>query len=210
MGLIIICGYGTAGKAAVSRLERETGNLVIIDRDESALHGSSHTTVIGDATEEDTLRQAGIDMASALIATAGSDVINSFITLTARSIKPDIAVYTVAERMENIDKLYRAGADHVVQESLIGARELVDGALGYSSGDSRVYLGGGSELHVLKAGKEGICSEVMKGSGSTIVAIRRGKRMENNPKGSARFSKGDVIYAVGSPKEIGLLKRLIS
>ena len=209
MGLIIVCGYGTAGKAAVSRLETETGNIVIIDKDEGALRGGSHTTVMGDATEEDTLRQAGIEMADTLIATAGSDIVNSFIILTAKSIKPEISIYTVAERMENIDKLYRAGAGHVVQESLIGAREMVDGALGYSSGDSRIYLGNGSELHVVNASGQGTCGEASKGSGAVIVAIRKGKKILPNPGVSVKFSKGDTIYAAGSQREIELLKRIM-
>ncbi len=209
MSLIIVCGYGTAGKAAVSRLETETGNIVIIDKDEQALRGGSHTTVVGDATDEDTLRQAGIEMSDTLIATAGSDIVNSFIILTAKSIKPEISIYTVAERMENIDKLYRAGASHVVQESLIGAREMVDGALGYSSGDSRIYLGSGNELHVISPERPGMCGEATKGSGAAIVAIRRGKKILPNPDGSVKFSKGDVLYAAGSEREIELLKRLI-
>ena len=209
MSLILVCGYGTAGKAVVSRLERETSNIVIIDKDENALAGSSHTTVIGDATEEEVLKQAGLDMAEALIATAGSDVVNSFIILTAKSIKPKISVYTVAERMENIDKLYRAGADHVVQESLIGAKEMVDGALGYSSGNSRAYLGSGMELHVIKANKPGTCGELERNSGALLISIKHKGSMGSNPDRSARFSKGDTLYVIGSEKEISLLKRLV-
>ncbi len=210
MGMMIVCGYGTAGKAAVSRLEKETSNIVIIDKDEKALAGSAHTSISGDATEEATLKQAGIERASAMIVTAGSDVLNSFVILAAKAINPKISVYTVAERMENIDKLYRAGADYVVQESVIGARELVDGALGYSSGDSRVYLGNGSELHAIKAGKAGRCGDISKDSGTNILGIRKGNKWVPNPGPGVSFSKGDVLYISGTQREIEILKRLVS
>ncbi len=202
--MVIVCGYGPAGRACVERLEREVGNIVVIDRNEEKLRNLAHPYIVGDATKEDVLLKAGIDKAGVLIASADSDVANAFITLTAKSLNPSLKVYTIAERLESVDKLYKAGADYVVPESSIGARELVNGALKFTREASRIYLGNGIELHSIKAMKKGSIGEMSRISGAKIIAIRKGKELIY---GANSYEKGDVLYVLGEGRQIDLLKR---
>src|SRR4029450_8167415 len=70
--------------------------------------------VVGEAADDQLLRQAGIERARALIACADSDAENVFITLTARELRPDMTVVARASGDEAEQKLRRAGAQRVV------------------------------------------------------------------------------------------------
>ncbi len=209
MSLVIVCGYGSTGRSAVAKLEREVGSIVVIDRQETAVKQLSHPYIVGDATEEECLKKAGIGNADILIATAGDDVTNAFIVLGARSLNPSLTILTTADRIENMDKLYKAGADYVVPESSIGAKELVDGALSYEKGMSRVYLGSGMEVHVIRSEKTGSVGEVERASGARIIGIRSGKGFIGNPEKSAGFHAGSSLYVVGEEKELSLVRRIV-
>ena len=206
MGLIIVCGFGPAGRSCVRKLERETGNIVVIDSNPEKLRNLAHTYVVGDATKEEVLLKAGIEKAEVLIATADSDIVNAFITLAAKSINPGLRVLTIAERLESVDKLYRAGADYVVPESSISARELVNGALEYTKEASRIYLGNDVELHAIKAKGTGAISHIERISGARIAAIKRGNVLLN-PEKAKEYRNGDVLYVVGSGRQVELLRK---
>ncbi len=204
MSLIIVCGYGPAGRSCVEKLERETSNIVVVDKNGEKLENLAHPYVVGDATKEDVLRKAGIEKAGILIATADSDVVNAFITLSAKSINPGIKVFTTAERLESVDKLYKAGADYVVPASSIGARELVDGALRYTGGSSRIYLGDGMELHAIKTAKAGNLRDIDI-SGVRVVAMRRDGKLIIEE----RYGRGDVLYVMGDGRQISIVRRML-
>ncbi len=209
MTFIIICGYGPTGRSCVEKLERETANIVVVDKNPEKLKNLTHAYVIGDAAREEILKKAGIERADILIATAGSDVRNAFITLAAKSIKPSISVLAPAERIESVDKLYKAGADFVVPESSLGARELVDGALSYIKESSRVYLGNGMELHGIKVKKAGRISDMEKISGAVVVGVRKGNALLSPKKPEGNFSPGDILYVLGTERQTSLVKRVV-
>ncbi len=209
MSLVIVCGYGSTGRSAVAKLEREVGSIVVVDRQEMAVKQLAHPYIVGDATDEEYLKKAGIENADVLIATAGDDVTNAFIVLSARALNPSITILTTADRIENLDKLYKAGADYVVPESSIGAKELVNGALSYEKGMSRVYLGSGMEVHMIKSKKAGSVGEVERESGAKIIGIRNKKVFIGNPEKTADFHAGSSLYVVGNEKELSLARRIV-
>jgi voltage-gated potassium channel len=201
--VIMICGYGPSGRSCAESLERETSNIVIIDKDPEKLKDVSHPYVVGDATKEDVLLKAGIESAKVVIASADSDVANAFITLAAKSLNPSVKVYTIAERLESVDKLYRAGADYVVPQSSIGARELVNGALKYTKESSKIYLGSGVELHAIISSRSGKTEEMARISGAKVVAVRRGDKL----MGTHEYRKGDRLYVLGNERQIEILRK---
>lgn len=208
MNLILICGYGPAGKMCVEMLEKERGNIVVIDKNPEKLRELPHPYVVGDATREDVLRKAGIERAEILIASADSDVANAFITLAAKSINPSIKVLTMAERLESVDKLYKAGANYVIPESSLGAKELVNGALQYTKTASKVYLGNGVELHAITASKSGGIGALEKDSGASVIGLRRGKNILK-PGKNAEYRQGDTLYLLGGGRAIEIAKRML-
>jgi voltage-gated potassium channel len=45
----------------------------------------------------------------------GNDVTNVYVTLTSRYLNPDISIISRANRQDNVNKLYQAGANNVIQ-----------------------------------------------------------------------------------------------
>ena len=80
---VIVCGWGLVGHAIAEEIAETKQELVIVEIDPAKVDGVDHRAVVGDATTDEVLRQAGIDRASALVAAVDSDAENSFITLSA-------------------------------------------------------------------------------------------------------------------------------
>lgn len=125
---VIICGFGRIGEILADDL-RSTGRpFVVIDNDpERIVQATDHKLLClsGDASEEETLLQAGVKQAAALVTGLPSDAANVFITLTSRNLNPDLQIIARAEHTSTEKKLRQAGADRVVMPALVGARQMV-------------------------------------------------------------------------------------
>ena len=85
--LIIIAGAGNLGTAIINGVSLRVGEDIAIDRNEAALLSSGiYQSVVGDATDISTLRDAGADHARSLIAATGSDSTNMMIAQMAKEI----------------------------------------------------------------------------------------------------------------------------
>jgi voltage-gated potassium channel len=122
---VIVCGWGRVGRAIARELAEAGTPLVIIDRDPDrvAMIGG-HAFILGDATSDDVLREAGIDRARALVAALATDADNLFITLSGRALRPDLFIVARAREESSVDKLDRAGADRVVNPQEIGGARI--------------------------------------------------------------------------------------
>lgn len=123
----IICAYGRVGKTVARELEVEGTPLVIIEsnedlEDELVQAGIAH--VIADPTSEAVLREAGIHRAKGLICAVDSDTTNVYITLTARSLNPNIFIVARASEENGAEQLYRAGADRVLSPYVTTGRHM--------------------------------------------------------------------------------------
>lgn len=123
----IVCGYGRVGREIARELNRSGVKYLIIDSDKNLVRRAienGHPALSGNATDENTLREAGINAARGLVAATGNDAENVFITLTARSIEPEIFIVARANSMEAEEKLFRAGANRVISPSSIAGKRM--------------------------------------------------------------------------------------
>lgn len=123
----ILCGYGRVGKEVAKELKRQNQNFVIIEEDEEKVLAAQEEGLLaihGNATEEKVLLQAGLSRAKGVAACVGNDSDNVFITLTARSMEPDIFIVSRANTPEVVSKLYRAGANRVISPAEIGGKRI--------------------------------------------------------------------------------------
>ena len=123
----VVCAYGRVGRAAVAELRTEgVAVLVVEPKPELAElldeHGVPHLPA--DPTEEAALHQAGIRRARGLLCAMDSDAANVFITLTARALNPALTIVARASNPASVDKLLRAGADHVVSPYDVSGRHM--------------------------------------------------------------------------------------
>lgn len=94
---VVVIGLGNVGSRVV-RMLRDLGHEVVaIDNRESArgaqlAHELDVPVIIGDATEEETLREASVGTCQALLALTSSDVVNLEAALNARTLRPGLRV----------------------------------------------------------------------------------------------------------------------
>lgn len=120
----IVCGYGRIGRQLVADLREARRSVVVVEKSAELvreLRENDIPVVHGDATDEDTLLEAGINRASGLISGLPSDSVNVFVTLVARELKPDLFILARTNDERNRKKLIQAGAAHVVAPSNVGA-----------------------------------------------------------------------------------------
>jgi voltage-gated potassium channel len=75
-GHVIVCSFGRMGRMVCRELAAKPMPFVVVERGEAELCRAEDercATVLGDATEEDVLRRAGIMRATALVAAVPSD-----------------------------------------------------------------------------------------------------------------------------------------
>jgi len=127
---VIVCGYGTKGRSAVASMVGvgvERSRIVVIDSDERPLdraRADGYAAVVGDATQTDVLRAAGIEDATAVVVAARSDDAAVLITLTARELNPSATIVSAVREEENAHLLQHGGADSVITSSGAAGRML--------------------------------------------------------------------------------------
>src|SRR6056297_3078463 len=109
---VIVCGYGRNGRQAVHELRSHNVPVVIIDRSESIAEELREQAdilyVFGDATEDDTLLDARIMHAKALITAFPNDSDNLFVVLTAREMNAELTIISRASQFNSGKKLRSA------------------------------------------------------------------------------------------------------
>ncbi len=128
----IICGFGGIGSSISSVLyEADIPFVVIENNDETAAWAqkANYLTVIGKATYDETLLQAGIKKAAGIVVSMGDDSLNMYVSLAARELKPDLFIIARGYKSDIENRLLRAGADEVVYPLRMGgiqiAREIM-------------------------------------------------------------------------------------
>ena len=123
----IVCGYGRIGRQVVEDLREADLPCVVIDSKPERcqlLQERSVPFVDGDATLEETLLEAGLEHARAIVGALNDDASNVMMTVTARGLNPALFIVARAALPESEKKLMRAGADEVISPYKVGARRI--------------------------------------------------------------------------------------
>jgi voltage-gated potassium channel len=130
---VVVCGIGSTGIHIVEELVAIGAPFVAIDIDEQRLRKLDEEEfpqtelhyVVGDATDDHVLDEAGIRRARGVIAALHDDKDNLFVTISARALNPRARIVAKAVEASTDNKLRRAGADSVVSPNRIGGFRLV-------------------------------------------------------------------------------------
>jgi voltage-gated potassium channel len=122
---LIVCGSGSTAVYAAAELQAVGRKVVfLIDNREAAEEAKVELPdipiILGDPTDDDLLRTAGIERAAGLVACTDSDNENVVITLTARQINPKIRIVSRVDDIDHETKIRKVGADAVVSPNFIG------------------------------------------------------------------------------------------
>ncbi|WP_058366493.1 NAD-binding protein [Haloparvum sedimenti] len=130
---VLVLGYGDLTEPILEELaERGVTFAVITEDDRSArlLDDQEVPTLTADPSDVTPLERAHIEEARAVVVATNDDAKDALAILTARQLNPSIRIVAAATQRENVDKLRRAGADHVISPSTLGGHLLVDSAFG--------------------------------------------------------------------------------
>ena len=122
---LIGCGSGSTAVYAVSELESVKRRVVFVIRDQAAAGAAKVSLpdvpiILGDPTDDDILRTAGVERAAGIVACTDSDNENVVVTLTARQLNPNIRIVSRVDDIEHESKIRKVGADAVVSPNYIG------------------------------------------------------------------------------------------
>lgn len=128
-GHFIVCGFGRMGSQIAAELIERGKQVVVIENDPAQtarITDSRMSYVLGDASDDDILEEAGIEHATALVTVLRSDADNVFVTLTARGVRSDLPIIARSEELDTERKLMRAGASRTICPQSIGASRIVN------------------------------------------------------------------------------------
>jgi voltage-gated potassium channel len=220
----IICGYGRIGEVICRELADEKIPFIVIEENEEKiqyLEKDGFLYLNKDATTEETLLQAGLERARGLVTAVSTDADNVFITLTAKSLRPDIFILSRAADLKNERKLLRAGASRVVCPYYMGGSRMaqilkkptvvdfletamMSGELGLKMEEAVIQ----SSSHLV--GKTLVESRLRMDFGVIIVAIKKSSNeMVFNPGPTAILEAGDVIVVIGKQEEMNKMREIL-
>lgn len=217
----ILCGYGRVGEDIARAFKEEGIDFIVVDsRPENIAMAieAGHLCLEGDATSDKVLLEVGIERARGLVAAVGTDVDNTYITLSARGLCPNLFIEARASTREAETKLKRAGANRVVSPNSIGARRMALLALRPAVVDfiDTVSFRRGRELqmeNVVVTEKSTLVgqkvNEIRQQGKVNILAInRKTGKLLSNPTGEESIAAGDRLVIMGTAEQLAAMESL--
>lgn len=194
---VILAGYGQVGRWARESMSAAGLNVTTIDvRDQPGVD------IVGDATDRDTLRDARLEEASALVTALPDDTETVFTTLLARQLDEDVEILCRAEDEDRVATIYSAGADYVIALSAVSGRLLAATLL-----DQEV-LGLDTQIDVVRVETDAFAGEtiaeaaIRQQTGCTVVAVERDGKMITGPGPEFRLEASDTLVVAGNDDDI--------
>jgi voltage-gated potassium channel len=203
----IICGYGRMGKIIVKELKSEKVKFVVIEKNAISQEKEEAFLIIGDATQDELLKEVGIERAKGLITVLPTDAENLYVVLSAKGLN---------------QKLLRAGADRVISPYHIGGLRIAHTVLkpavvdfielATQSGNIDLQL---EEIPIPDVSRfSGLSLDQCgfgKDLGIIIVGIKKTSGdMQFNPTYRTLIEPGDTLIALGETSKLKVLEEMIA
>ena len=128
---VIVCGYGTKGRAAVAALLEngyDKARIVVVENREAAVRQATANGLVaidGNATRSSVLNEADVKNCKAVLIATDSDEASVLITLTVRQLTAgQVRIIAAVREQENAALLKQSGAHHVIVSSATAGRLL--------------------------------------------------------------------------------------
>jgi voltage-gated potassium channel len=221
----IVCGVGRMGRVVVTELEQAGHPYVVIERDPAriavVLDSYPETLIVeGDATRELTLKGARVETASGLAACLPEDADNLLVCMGAREINSNLTTVARAYNEESVEKLRRAGAEHVISPNQTGGIRMAFSLLRphVVSFLDCVISDAGIEFRLEQAtlpedshlvGQTLAEAKIPQQTGLVVIGLRRAGQLGApifNPGPETRLQAGDVMIVLGGSEQVQRLR----
>jgi voltage-gated potassium channel len=207
---VIICGFGTKGRAAATTLfghGYKPEQIVVVDESPSARDKATSlgmSAVAGSATTQHALHDAGIADAAAVVVAVDRDDAAVLATLTARELNPDATVVGSVREDENAHLLHESGASSVITSSSAAGRLL---GLATTAPDITKVLEDlldvGAGLDIVErpvADDEVGPLEALRSRNPVVAVSRSGELMRFDDERARELRAGDLVVELVSRK----------
>lgn len=198
---VIIAGYGEVGSSVDESLQLSDSERTVID-----LEDKPGVDVVGDAIDEETLRSAGIEDASAFVVTIADDDLAILSVLAATELDTDAAVIVRVNDSENATKVRRAGADYVLSLPEISGRVLAMEVL------KAEILSYDRQLEVVRVDADSLSGRTVADTSIAdtdciVVAVERDEDLFMDVPPTFELDPDDQLLVVGTDDQIKALER---
>jgi len=211
---IIVCGYGTKGRAAVSAL-LETGydksRIVVVESRDEALRQAGANGLVaieGNATRSAVLLEADVKNAKSVIIATDSDEASVLITLTVRQLTAgQVRIIAAVREQENAALLKQSGAHHVIVSSSTAGRllglttttpPLIDVV------EDLLTPGQGMALAMRSAERDEVGRNPRELQTLVVALIRRGKVLPLGGQQKVTIDTGDMLIYIRDEENSGV------
>lgn len=224
-GHVVICGFGRNGRQAAKTLKAHRLSFVVVEKDLDLMQYQTRDDrsllyLIGDATDDDVLVQAGIRRAQAILVALPDDAANVFIVLSARSLNPALQIISRASNQSASAKLHKAGANHVILPDMIGGTHMatlvskpdVIEFIDFLSGEA------GEAIHIEAVSYDQLPLQVRdqplkvvmnwKKTGVNCIGVKNEEgHFRINPPDSIVVTRGMKVMVLGTREQIAEMKK---
>lgn len=218
----IVCGFGRTGQEVAAHFKSQNIPFVIIEADESRAKQATdagYLVIVGDASTDEMLNEAQVSKADGIVCALPDDTTNTFIALSAKGLKENIAIVSRAANPGSEAKLKRAGARMVISPYVIcGKRmatavthplvtEFLDVVMhspGYDLRMEQIVVSETSRI----VGKTLKDANIKQLAGAMILAVNQGGKLITNPSPELLFAQGDELIALGTEQELVKLQEI--
>lgn len=215
-GHYIISGFGRVGQQVAAELTENGTEFLVVDDNPATIRVArerGYPYLEGDATNDAVLEAAGVKRAGCLLACADSDVTNVYVTLSARSLNPNLYVVARAATAAAEQKLMNAGADRVVSPYVMAGNRMAHLAVHPLAADYADLLLQGEHVGVqveerliepgsALAGRTVQDVRAHELAGAQVLAIERDGQLITSVSDDREIVVRDRILVAGTPEQI--------
>ncbi len=221
----IVCGSDETAQTIIQELVLTQKKFVVVEPLQEKIERLSTKGDIlfvhGDPTEDSILAEAGIERAKGILLSLPNDEANLFVSISARSLNPDIRIVTKGIDVKSHKKMFKAGSDAVVSPSFIGGMRMVSEMIRPAVVTfldmmlrereeilrfEEILVKEGSSL----SGKTIEEAGIEKETGSLLVAIRKAgsSNYSFNPPKKTEIHKDDILVLIATPDIVREIEKM--
>lgn len=196
---VIIAGYGVVGSTVRRHLQSSTADCTVVDKERG-----TDVDLVGDVTEEETLKKAGVEEVAALVMTISDDDEAILSVLLADQLTTDLDIIARMNHDTNETKVRRAGADYVLSLPEMSGRVLAQEVL------HEEILSYSRQLKTIRIGADPFVGQTLENTeitetNSIVAAVQREGELLTDVAADFEFRRGDSIFLIGNDLQIDAL-----
>jgi len=225
---VVVCGAGSTGRNVIEELLTTGVPVIAIDLREGELREladkfpkAEFSYIVGDATDDDVMAQAGLERARGLVAALSSDKDNLYLTVSGRQANPGTRIVARCAELSHVEKIRKSGADAVVSPNFIGGMRLVSELLRPAVvrflDDMLRDRRAAYRIEEIRLGDRAAelgttlrDARVRERFGMTVLAVRASDNQSwvYNPDADEALGPGMTLVVLGSAAQVAELRRI--